>query len=299
MNFRHQKFTLKCNDPDTYDECEPYEVILKKGKYHFECVGASGNSDLEKDVGYGARVTGVISLKEKSKLYIYVGGKGSTIRLEGKATPGGYNGGGNGGCGLEKTDTGRYYGSGFSGGGATDVRTINGAWNDPISLDSRIMVAGAGGAGTFSSTSAKGGDGGTIQGFPGYDELGNIALGANQTNGFAKGKGQDGLSKTVHGNRGAEGNSGAGGGWHGGFASQRNGDHSVSGAGGGSSFISGHEGLEVINNLKFDLTHMEGGNVTKHSGNGYVVITVISSCTSVQKSLPKSFIFTLLMLSTK
>ena len=298
MSFRRRKYTLKCNDSNTFDQCEPYEVILLKGIYRIECVGASGNAESKNDVGYGAKVSGVIALRKETKLYVYVGGKGSTKRENNKICPGGYNGGGSGGFGYYDKNTGQQYRTAFSGGGATDVRTVKGEWNNSLSLDSRIIVAGAGGAGSFSDISKKGGDAGALEGFPSSDYGNNIIKGATQSEGYAKGAGQDGASKTEYGSYGCSGNSGAGGGWYGGFASQRMGDNSISGAGGGSSFVSGYEGLHVINNYKFTHVRMEGGNITKYEGDGYAIITNISSYTLSHQSLSLSFICFILLLST-
>lgn len=278
MNIAKRKYSLKCKNPDEYDNCEPYEVVLRKGRYIFECMGASGEAEYYIYKGHGARVKGVITLKEEKTFYIYVGGSGNKGSL-GSVPYGGYNGGGDGGIGFYDSANKKQYQSGFGGGGATDIRTVKGSWNDHLSLNSRIIVAAGGGGGTFTSLRIQGGDGGTLEGFSSFDAKGNVILGGNQTNGFAKGEGDSADKKEVSGSYGAEGNSGAGGGWYGGFTSHLTGDKSISAAGGGSSFISGHEGLEIINNLKFDMTHMEGGDVTNYIGDGYAIITHIFSCT--------------------
>ena len=54
----------------------------------------------------------------------------------------------------------------FGGGGASDIRTVNGTWDDFESLKSRIMVA-AGGGGPDSGK--KGGAGGTLEGLESED----------------------------------------------------------------------------------------------------------------------------------
>lgn len=296
MRYAKRKFTLKCKNPSEFSTCEPYEVFLSRGKYLFECVGASGASGNDIYKGYGAKVSGIITLKKETSLYVYVGGTGSSYAV-GEVSYGGYNGGGNGGIGFFNTGKGTYFYSGFGGGGATDIRTIKGPWNDSVSLDSRIIVAAGGGAGSFDNLKAKGGDGGSLEGFPSKDGNGNIVLGANQTHGFAKGAGESAQNKEVYGNCGAEGNSGAGGGWYGGFASKLTGDYSDSGAGGGSSFISGHEGLEIINYFKFDFTHMESGNVTHNIGDGYAIITQLSRCTKAcrMNTLPLTYLITFVL----
>ena len=94
--------------------------------------GSGGN-------GFGGRIICTVTVEPKQTLYLYVGGKGSTIY-------GGYNGGGNGGS----TPGGC---NGGGGGGATDVRTTAG------DLYSRIVVAGGGGGGGgYSYGGQSGGD---------------------------------------------------------------------------------------------------------------------------------------------
>ena len=64
-----------------------------------------------------------------------------------------FNGGGN-------------YGSGNagSGGGATDFRLVSGAWNDDLSLDSRLMVAAGGGGAARSGVNHPGQHAGGLKG---------------------------------------------------------------------------------------------------------------------------------------
>ena len=62
---------------------------------------------------------------------------GGQATATGNNAPGGWNGGGNASSSP----------SAGGGGGASDIRTIGGSWDDPASLNSRLMVAGGGGAG--------------------------------------------------------------------------------------------------------------------------------------------------------
>ncbi len=103
-----------------------------------------------------------LGILESRTIYLYPGEKGnnSTSIIEGEIDEDGvlievgngaaaWNGGG---CGKKEA----------SGGGASDIRTVKGAWNDDASLNSRILVAGGGGgssAGKDTSTE-DGGDGG-------------------------------------------------------------------------------------------------------------------------------------------
>jgi len=83
-------------------------------------------------------------LSSNDKLYINVGGKGVSATTAVVSTAaGGYNGGANGY--VSRTSCTQ---QAASGGGATDIRLVNGTWNNDASLNSRIMIA-AGGGGAF------------------------------------------------------------------------------------------------------------------------------------------------------
>ena len=96
--------------------------------YKLEVWGAQGGENANKFAGAaGAYSSGEITLMKGQKFYIYVGGQS------------GYNGGGSPSTQAYPANIGGY------GGGATDIRLINGTWNNFESLKSRIMVAGGGG----------------------------------------------------------------------------------------------------------------------------------------------------------
>lgn len=174
------------------NEGQEYIVPMgQSGWYKIELWGAQGQNS----GGLGSYTSGMIWLKENTHLYFYVGKQGST-----------FNGGGN------------KVGSGYLGGGATDVRLSNGQWDS--SLNKRIMVAAGGGGGST------GGAGGTILGLNGTGA--NAGTGALQNSG-SFGKGVSGS--------GTDG-SGGGGGYYGG-----NGSSGAGGGGGGSSYISGYAGV--------------------------------------------------------
>ena len=217
-----------------YTGAEQEFTVPTDGDYKIELWGANG--------GY---TSGILSLNRMvyDKLYIYVG----QIRQTGSSSDSGlaYNGGG----------SGDYFNRGYrirGGNGATDIRLINGSWNNFTSLKSRIMVASGGG------TCSGGGEctGGGLIGYTASDYrngtgatqiAGGVAT-SPATNG-SFGKGGNGYIQdkgTVWTNDGF----GAGGGYFGGGGG--NGGPAASGAnrrgsgGGGSSFISGHAGSVAI-----------------------------------------------------
>ena len=198
------------------------------GTYRIELWGASGGSGLTNGRinipgGKGAYTKGEIKLNAGDKLYIYVGGKG-TNGTYGTVVKGGYNGGGTG-----EWDHNDDEASG-SGGGATDVRTINGNWNNDAGLSSRIMVAAGGGG---SCDSEKGTAGGTLTSKNTIE-----SKGATQTTGYKFGMGYNGTYISYN-----QDAAGAGGGYYGGNGIT----HYYNNAGtGGSSFISGYLGSVAV-----------------------------------------------------
>ena len=227
-------------------------TIPSDGKYKIELWGAQGGSYSSSVTGgNGGYTSGEITLSEGEKLYIYVGGTGGSSNLNSTYVSGGYNGGG----------SANYHAG--TGGGATDVRLVNGAWNDDTSLRSRIMVAGGGGgAGAFNSNSSfnllAGGVGGGLTGTDGTDLSTTWQGGGHagtQISGGALGTGSSDSTNYLgtSGSFGQGGNggyntsfsqgSGAGGAGYygGGGGSGRNG-----GGGGGSSYISGYTGSIAV-----------------------------------------------------
>ena len=246
------------------------------GTYKLETWGASGGgADITSTTsrkGLGAYSTGEISLNAGDKLYIYVGGEGlyGSGRNVYGGPVGGYNGGGAGGNS----------GSG-AGGGASDIRTISGAWNNPDSLASRIIVAGGGGG--SDDNWGDNGSGGSAGGYisQGPTIAGNVQsnLSATQTSGYALGLGE---STSVYTDTG-----GAGGGYYGGFVS----NSSAGGGAGGSGYI----GSSLLSNKHMtcyscstsDETDTKTILTTNYStepisdyakiGNGYVLIRLIDT----------------------
>ena len=218
-------------------------VVPVTGSYQIELWGAQGGPSDANPGGKGAYTKGIISLTEETKLYIYVGNTGN--KPDNKENP--FNGGG-------KPDTkgsfsGSYNGD-YSGGGATDVRILNGAWDDLASLSSRIMVA-AGGGGGNNGDGSSGGPGGTLNGETTVDlNSGRNVTVPTQTTGYEFGRGQG--SGTYPSDGGADTGAG-GGGYYGGYR----GLSTNSGGSGGSSYISGYLGSIAIKG-ESDISPKEG-----------------------------------------
>ena len=222
--------------------------------------------------GKGGYSTGVVNLNENMKLYIYVGGQGST------GSSGGFNGGGTTGTT-----------SGGSGGGASDIRI------GTDSLYARVIVAGGGGGKGQDYCAAGGVGGGTTGGgSANQDNCGTQAGGGTQTAGGAKGnyRGTYGANTGTFGKGGNASSGtyvggGGGGGWYGGGAGAT--ASWSNGGGGGSGYVytsstasSCPSGCKLTSS--YYLTNASttagsssfpsttSGTETGHSGNGYARI---------------------------
>ena len=279
-------------------------VVPTTGVYKIELWGAQGGTASGYSIGLGGYTKGNITLTKNNQYYIYIGGAGQGI---GNGTGGaGWNGGG---PGINAHDSNN---RASGGGGATDIRLVNGTWNNTSGLRSRIMVAaGAGGASNYSNGGAAGGLIGirdvAKNGYSQYN-----GGGGTQTSGGTVTNGGYGATNGSFGT-GSVGSSiggGGGGGYYGGAGGVRSGPQDGSG-GGGSSFISGHLGCDAINasgthtgqpnhysGLVFTNTIMidgqgynwtnakgsyvgqiqpDGTTATGHTGNGYARITFIGT----------------------
>ena len=221
-----------------YESAEQKTIILRPGIYQFECWGAQGYSYNDQNIGgKGAYVKGTILLRRETKFFLYIGEYGKKEFIYENS----FNGGGIGQ---------------FGGGGATDIRYTDGDWSNFDSLKSRIIVAAGGGG---PDNSLKGGAGGTLEG--GKSE-GNHGDGGKQTFGgigcgngtFGKGCGK--VSSNTLGN-------GGGGGYYGGSSDKDCIDY---GAGGGSSFISGHHGCDAIESSSTEEKIVHSGQPFHYSG---------------------------------
>ena len=231
-----------------------------KGTYKIEAWGASGGDVTINDVTYqgglGGYTSGTINLEKNQKLYIYVGGSPSNYE-------GGYNGGAKGGS---ETD-GKYTG----GGGATDIRIVDGNWNDFNSLKSRIMVAaGGGGTGKYLDSPLIGGASGGLIGYSGNiisgdNHIHEVATGGSQT---SYGVGSNFLCNSKFGYAVDACDSygtGGGSGYYGGGSGISTPDNVSSGAG-GSSFISGHNGCDAIKEESTENNIIHTGESIHYSG---------------------------------
>ncbi|WP_332869991.1 glycine rich domain-containing protein [Clostridioides difficile] len=194
------------------------KVVLPPGKYLLECWGAAGgggckitDTNLRSKGGYSK---GELILKKETALYVYTGEKGSNY------SP--FNGGGRAMMheGLSNGET--LY---CNGGGATDIRLVEGNWDNEQSLLSRIIVAGGGGRNNFET---KGGDGGGDAGGDGFkaDSKGTQTSGGK---GEAGSDGSFGKGGSAAPTSSGENYGGGGGGWYGGGSGYN--------AGGGSGYV--------------------------------------------------------------
>ncbi|HFL3544062.1 TPA: glycine-rich protein [Clostridioides difficile] len=238
-------------------------VTLKPGKYKLECYGARGAREGQSGGVVGGAVggyaSGELTLKKETLLYIYTGECGKI-----SSTTNTFNGGG----------VGTY----ATGGGATDIRLVNGIWYNSHSLLSRILVAGGGGAST--ERDGNGGAGGGIKGNNAMAYLSYHAPGATQYDGGRGTKeycdGLFGFGGTSTINYSQRCKYGAGGGWFGGAGSDLSG-----GAGGGSGYALTKDSYKPAGYTPTSEYWLEnvvmtaGGNTTK--ADGYAKITLIQA----------------------
>ena len=240
-----------------YNQWGNYSLYLLPSIYRFHCWGASGGY-LELNGSRGAYISGLIQLKEGRRIFIYVGEKG--VVRGNKET---FNGGGKSSYTINYAVKDAYS---SSGGGGTDIRLIDGEWDNFESLKSRIIVAGGGGGETnFITQSVSrpglGGYAGIYEAEPAnfsersdlYDQPeafppttgggqkeGGKSGGRRAGNDGSFGKGGNGemLNDYAH-------SSGAGGGYFGGGGAGIT-RHRLGCGAGGSSFISGVEGFAAM-----------------------------------------------------
>ena len=220
-------------------------TVPTSGNYRIELWGAEGGGTISQGGGKGGYVSAERAFNASEVYYFYVGGMGTGPSISfSSCEGGGWNGGG---CGV-------YHGSG--GGGATDMRITSGAWNNATSLNSRILVAAAGGG--VRAVNYTAGNAGGISGYSG--DTSHSGGGASQTSGgragtgyctaSAGGKGYGGSACTAAG--------GGGAGYYGGGGGAQ--DKIDGGGGGGSSYISGHPGCATYTGYTFVNTVMIDGS---------------------------------------
>ena len=271
--------------------------------YRIQCWGASGGgASIARCVGCGGYVAGKIFLTKNQALYVYIGQRGNNYNNYSSTYM--FNGGG------YANNVATYCGA--CGGGATDIRTINGDWDNSTSLDSRIMIA-AGGGGCSDASNTTSGCAGGLEGYDGIDQFVNyqdyVGHGATQAaggatptynsssggqNGTAGILGKGGIGGRNNINTDIGGGSGGGGGLYGGSGAS-GGARGVYYGGGGSSYISGHSGCTakiltftntvMIDGVGYQWTSTKGDQVgiptvadnsireNGYVGNGYAIIT--------------------------
>ena len=245
------------------------------GTYKIELWGASGGNIDKYIGGKGGYTKGEIKLEKDNKFYIYVGGAGSDTDYSGS-----YNGGGIISDGQITF--------GRNGGGATDIRLVNGSWDNFNSLKSRIMVAAGGGGANFRNVdvsygewygAGNGGAGGGLIGINGESPAEthtdpttgkaygwNYGTGGTQTSGGTQMHNDTTLEygESYTGKFGSalqnQNQSGAGSGYYGG------GSVGHGGAGGGSSFISGHNGCNAVKEESTEDNIVHTGQSIHYSG---------------------------------
>ncbi|MCP8381349.1 glycine rich domain-containing protein [Clostridioides difficile] len=210
-------------------------ITLSPGKYVMECWGACGGNFPDfKSCAKGGYAAGILTLKENTKFYIYVGQGGYAEGANGIETRrSGFNGAG--GINLYTSTSSGYYS--LAGGGSTDIRLTGGAWDNPQGLLSRIMVAGGAG-GSYGTGYYSLGHGGGLDGKKGVPtNRYYFAGGGSQFEGGSAWhdsfNGSFGFSPaSFNGSDGYSLGTGGGGGWYGGA-----GIFSTNFGGGGSSYI--------------------------------------------------------------
>lgn len=271
-----------------YTGIEQEYVVPEDGYYKIECWGAQGGTYNNATGGNGAYTKGIINLAKGEKLYVYVGEcyNGSKQTMS-------YNGGGSGSNGTTGKETNT------NGGGATDVRLVNGNWDEFESLKSRIIVAAGGGGGYTSPNSVRdygysyGGYGGALIGGNGNIIKAssntipvNPTVGATQIQGGYDQRTQLTEKETRIGKFGKGGYgtyestwiyySGGGGGYYGGGTGNSGNNYSISSASGGSSYISGYEGCNSIAETSTEKNIIHTGSIIHYSGK-YFLFTRMES----------------------
>ena len=214
------------------------------GTYKLELWGAQGGSYNTYYGGYGAYVTGEVSLTSGQTLYAFVGGTGGHTNEHSATVSGGYNGGGAAVGKWSSTVTTNE--NKTSGGGATHISYTNSSIANTSDINNILAIAAGGsgqisfftgspGSDSYRYTYCTGGAGGGIEGNIGVCDSNMISANgssytlANQT---TYGSSKYASNATTYGayGKGGNGYSGGGGGLYGGA-----GGYVYSG--GGSSYI--------------------------------------------------------------
>ncbi len=234
---------------------ENIATVADAGLYRLDASGAKGGASGENaraEGGNGGSTVAVTPL-DAGTLYVVTGGMGKTETERFATSPGGANGGGNGGHGNlynEGLPNQEYYGGGGSGGGATHIATAPGALSDFGSTTgvsaSVLLVAGGGGGG---GAKKDGGVGGGASGGAGTRFInngdttttGDVEPGSQAPSGshvIGQGTtGGDGVEGNVDLKGASEGHGGGGGGYWGGAAISESGAWTKASGAGGSGYL--------------------------------------------------------------
>lgn len=270
-------YRREIHEPERIFTCikNVWPVNLLPGEYEVECWGGDGGIGYgnTNPIGYGGYVKGRISFAQSQPLFLYIGEGGVSTNT----TPA-YNGGG-----ASYASSGH---NGGRGGGATDIRLVGGTWNNPASLQSRIMVAGGGGGAMPScgGNRATAGHAGGLEGSYSLNQAGtyvnNCSYGGTQTAGGTFRLGSNASNNGVRGAFGIGANAGTcagggGSGYYGGASLY------TSGGGGGSSFISGYAGCDAV-----DENGKHTGQAVHYSGLVFTDMEMISGALNVAHRSP-------------
>ena len=280
-------YSYSCSNSN---QCQPQTIVLQPGTYFIECYGAQGGKGMADGQfthpgGKGAYVSGILPLKSRTTFFLYIGGKGNDASLSTERAQGGWNGGGNAGKDIGDINLNYHDDPSGAGGGATDIRLINGPWDDPESLKSRIMVAAGGSGSCFNTFGAPGGD---LNGYVTrvFHQEQYTQTVTDESSGCFLGAGQNGSDRdTVP-------DSGAGGGYFGGHSGvlDSSADYYLAISSSGSSYVSGYQGCQpypdnsylflnpVIKNGFSEFPSIIDSVYEKgHEGNGFVRIQPIAN----------------------
>ena len=269
------------------------------GRYKLETWGAQGGdgtypSSSSAIGGYGGYSVGTYSLIKNAKLFILIGGKGTSGVMPANSSAtntvstGGFNGGGNG---SNAYDGQYFYGTG-GGGGATNI-SYNNDFLKNGSSGAVLIASGGGGGGSLSWSQNEGYNkyvGGSGGGYIGGNGTGwpNYSYGIGGTQSLVSNVAYAGLFGA--GGDGATGGSGGGSGYYGGTGSR-----TWASAGGGSGYIGNtllteksmycyncQESSETdTRTIKTSCVNSSPTENCAKQGNGYARITLISSPTSI------------------
>ena len=243
------------------NDCTPYEVTLPRWKYKFQVIGAAGgiqSGESAEIQGRGGYAEGIYKVNQNTqKFYVYIGGSGGS-----STTLKGYNGGGGS------------YGSASPGGGATDIRTIGGAWDLKNSLESRLIVAGGGGGTRYEYQAGNGGGERGTQGShlsETYKACIGTQKGCEGKVGDRSNEGTLGIGASADNWGENNGAGGGGGGYYGGGSAAK------SAGSGGSGFVG--------KMLSPKLT-----TTSQNLGNGFAMISIYSNSVTCSKYKKRTFL---------